>query len=88
VIGLGFGALLPSYQTIAIQSSAPHRGGMATGTYFLMFDSGYAIGSYALGVVAAQTSYRVMYLITAIVVACSAAVYYGLYHRRSRLQQS
>lgn len=83
IIGLGFGVLLPSFQTIAIQSSPSYRSGLATGTYFLLFDSGYGIGSYALGIVAAQTSYHTMYLIAAIVVACTAAIYYFLHHRKT-----
>lgn len=82
IIGLGFGALLPSFQTIAVQSSPKHRRGLATATYFLLFDSGYGLGSYVLGVTAAAYNYHTMYLIAAIVVACAAPLYYGMHHRR------
>ncbi|UJF32735.1 MFS transporter [Paenibacillus hexagrammi] len=82
MLGLGFGAMLPSYQTIAVQSAPPHRRGLATGTYFLLFDSGYGIGSSVLGAVAAGSSFQTMYFIAGIVVAGSAILYYTLFHRQ------
>ncbi len=82
VIGLGFGALLPSYQTLAVQSAPKHRAGLATGTFFVLFDSGYGIGSYVLGVVAASAGYHGMYLVAGLVVAATAIVYYAWVHRR------
>ncbi len=83
IIGLGYGALLPSFQTIAIQASPSHRRGLATGTYFMLFDSGYGLGAYLLGIVAAQSNYHTMYLIAGVVVAFTALVYYTLHHRKS-----
>lgn len=82
VLGLGFGALLPSFQTIAIQASPSYRRGLATSTYFLLFDTGYGIGSSVLGIVASHTSYSAMYFAAGLVVACSAVLYYVLPHRR------
>ncbi|MBB3110737.1 MFS family permease [Paenibacillus phyllosphaerae] len=82
ILGLGYGALFPSYQTIAIQSSPAHRSGLATGTFFLMFDGGYGIGSSVLGIVSANTGYHTMYFIAGLVVAASTIAYYLLYHRR------
>jgi len=84
VVGLGFGALLPSLQTLAVQASPRHRAGIATGTFFVLFDTGYGVGSYALGVAAAHAGYRGMYLIGGLVVACMAGVYYVWVHRRSQ----
>ncbi|MBA2943946.1 MFS transporter [Paenibacillus sp. CGMCC 1.16610] len=83
LLGLGFGAMLPSFQTIAIQAAPAHRRGLATGTYFLLFDTGYGIGSYVLGLVASKTDYHTMYFVAGIVVACSSLLYYGLHHRKS-----
>lgn len=82
VIGLGYGLLFPSFQTLAIQSSPPHRAGIATSTYFVLFDSGYGIGSYALGMLAAGSSYASMYLVSAVIAAFSALSYYTLHHRK------
>ncbi|GAA0134706.1 MFS transporter [Paenibacillus sp. YSY-4.3] len=87
VIGLGYGALLPSFQAIAIKSSPIQRSGLATSTYFVFFDAGYGVGSYVLGVVAAMTSYGTMYFVGAMVVAFTALLYYALHHRRQRRER-
>jgi MFS family permease len=84
VIGLGFGALIPSFQAIAIKSSPAHRRGLATGTYFVLFDTGYGLGSYLLGIVAAKTNYQTMYFIGGLVVACTAFIYYFLHHKKEQ----
>jgi MFS family permease len=84
VIGLGFGALVPSFQALAIKSAPSHRRGLATGTYFVLFDTGYGLGSYLLGIVAAKTNYHTMYLIAGLIVACSAFIYYFLHHKKER----
>jgi MFS family permease len=81
VIGLGYGAALPSIQTIAIQESPSHRRGLATSTYFLLFDSGFGLGSYILGVLVSYTSYHTMYLVSALIVAVAGVVYYVLHHK-------
>lgn len=87
VIGLGYGALLPSFQAIAIKSSPIQRSGLATSTYFVFFDAGYGVGSYVLGVIAAMTSYGTMYFIGAIIVAFTTILYYVLHHRRQHREQ-
>ncbi|TLS48946.1 MFS transporter [Paenibacillus antri] len=83
VIGLGFGALLPSLQTLAIQSAPRHRAGLATGTFFLLFDAGYGAGSFALGVVAARAGYDGAYLVGGLVSLVMAGLYYLLVNRPS-----
>ncbi|MFD3259962.1 MFS transporter [Paenibacillus lentus] len=88
VIGLGYGALLPSFQAIAIKSSPIQRSGLATSTYFVFFDAGYGVGSYVLGVIAAMTSYGTMYFIGAIIVAFTTILYYALHHRRQRTKRT
>ncbi|WNQ09866.1 MFS transporter [Paenibacillus aurantius] len=84
IIGLGYGAILPSFQTIAVQSAPPHRRGLATGTYFVFFDSGYGLGSYFLGLLAARTDYHTMYLWGGLLVFLSLILYYALHHRKQR----
>ncbi|MDO3412286.1 MFS transporter [Saccharibacillus sp. CPCC 101409] len=84
VIGLGYGAIIPSFQTLAIQSAPPHRSGLATGTYFVFFDLGYGLGSYLLGAIASSIGYSKMYLIGGLIVLLALAAYYGLHHRMER----
>lgn len=88
VIGLGYGAIIPSFQTLAIQSAPAHRSGLATGTYFVLFDLGYGLGSYLLGLVASKAGYSSMYLIGGFTVLLALGTYYGLYHRPQRLRSA
>ncbi|MBP1931390.1 MFS transporter [Ammoniphilus resinae] len=81
IIGLGFGTLFPCVQTIAIMATPPARSGLATGTFFLFYDIGIGVGASILGTIASVTNYQEMYLISAVLVAVTALVYYAVYHR-------
>lgn len=81
IVGLGFGALLPCFQTIAIKAAQKHRGGLATGTFFLFFDAGYGLGSYILGLIAGKTSYHTMFLIAGLTAFSTLVLYYLLHHK-------
>ncbi|WP_428993687.1 MFS transporter [Brevibacillus choshinensis] len=81
VIGLGYGSVFPSFQAIALKSAPAERRGLATGTYYLLFDLGMGIGSFVLGILASAMSFSSMYMISAWIVAFAGVVYYSLYHR-------
>jgi MFS family permease len=68
ILGLGFGSLLPSFQTLSVQNAPNHRTGHATATYFAFYETGQAVGSFVLGVFAAQFGYQKMYFLSALVV--------------------
>ncbi|MGZ9818150.1 MFS transporter [Peribacillus simplex] len=74
-MGLGHGILVPAYQTIAMNAVSPERRGIAAATYFMLFDVGYGLGSYFLGVVSNSTGYRIMFMISAGIVLFSAIVF-------------
>lgn len=61
-VGFGYGALVPSLQTLAVQSTKHERSGYATATFFTFFDSGLALGSFALGLIALHFGYQYVYL--------------------------
>lgn len=65
-IGLGYGAVVPSFQTLAIQSVGHERSGYATATFFTLFDTGIATGSYILGLIATHLGYQNLYLFSTI----------------------
>jgi MFS family permease len=50
VIGLGYGTIVPSLQTVAIKQADPAKRGLATSTFFTLFDTGIGLGSYVLGI--------------------------------------
>ena len=75
LIGLGYGALVPSFQSMTIQSTDPRRTAYATATFFTLFDVGIALGSWLLGIIATQYGYVEVYLAAAFVVTIGAIVF-------------
>lgn len=66
LVGLGFGALQPSFQTMAVQMTSHSRAGHATVTFFTFFDLGVALGSVSLGLIVDGFGFRVLYGSTAV----------------------
>ncbi|MER2189426.1 MAG: MFS transporter [Solibacillus sp.] len=64
-IGIGYGTLTTSFQTLCVQSTSAARSGYATATYFTLFDIGIAAGSYIFGMVALTYSYTAVYEVAA-----------------------
>lgn len=62
LIGLGYGTLLPSFQTLAIQASPNRRSAYATATFFTLFDTGIAVGSFVLGIAVTYMGYANLYM--------------------------
>lgn len=62
LIGVGYGTLLPCFQTLAIQASPKHRSAYATATFFTLYDTGIAAGSLILGIVAFYLGNAYMYM--------------------------
>ncbi len=88
LIGLGYGTLIPSFQTIAISAAPNHRRGSATATYFSFFDSGIGFGSFILGIVAAKSSYHNMYFIAAIIVAFTLLFILWITRTKTKIQET
>lgn len=83
-IGLGYGTIVPSLQTLAIQATDRHRSGHATATFFTLFDTGIAAGSYVLGIVATQLGYGDLYFYTALFMIVVLVFYKLVLHRKER----
>ncbi len=82
IIGVGNGTLYSSLQTMAVSLCPVNRRGVATSTYFLIYDTGMAVGAFILGMIAAQTNYHLMYFVSALIVLVSTLCYYTLCHRK------
>lgn len=76
ILGLGFGSILPSFQTLSVQNAPKHRTGHATATYFAFYEAGQAVGSFVLGVITTQFGYQNMYVFSAIVVLVVMGLFY------------
>ncbi|GGA44952.1 MFS transporter [Psychrobacillus lasiicapitis] len=84
-IGLGYGAVVPSFQTLAIQSTMHARSGYATATFFTLFDTGLAVGSFILGMIATQFGYQNLYLLSSVFVILALILFMGIQKKKDRL---
>jgi MFS family permease len=84
LVGLGFGCLLPSLQSILIARTPAARVGVATSTFYLMLDAGTGVGPVVLGAVAGSGGYSAMYWLCGGLVVVAAAVYLLVHGRRAR----
>lgn len=87
LLGLGFGALGPAFQTLAVKSAPMRRSGVATATYFWALDISVGLAAVLLSLVAAEWGYPFMYsyLSTAVIVA--GALLYLLWRRTPAAQK-
>ncbi|MBB6447094.1 MFS transporter [Bacillus benzoevorans] len=83
-VGLGWGTIFPSAQTIAIQVARPERRGVATATFLSLFDTGIGIGSLIIGYVGAGIGYSSLYFYCSIFTILGIGVYYLLHGRISQ----
>ena len=67
IIGVGLGTFQSSAQTVAVKMAAPHRIGLATSTFFVMYDIGIGIGPFVQGFYIPLSGYRGLYLTMAII---------------------
>ncbi|KAB8131811.1 MFS transporter [Gracilibacillus oryzae] len=65
IIGVGYGSLLPFLLSIIIERSPSNRSGHANATFYTMFDTGIAIGSFLLGIIVTYTGFANLFFILA-----------------------
>ncbi|SFQ35148.1 Predicted arabinose efflux permease, MFS family [Psychrobacillus psychrotolerans] len=83
-IGIGYGNFNSVAQTIAVKVTEPHRFGLATATYFILFDIGLGVGPYILGFIVPNTGYRTIFVAMVAVIVICIPVYYLLHGRKDR----
>ncbi len=81
LVGLGFGAIQSSTQTIAVKIPSRERMGLANSTYFLCADVGMGIGPLVVGFIIPFTGYRGMYFVVAIIALACLSFYYFVHGR-------
>jgi len=75
-IGVGWGTLYSSLQTLAVQRSDPKRTSVATGTYLSIFDIGIGGGSFLVGLLSTYIDLGTMYVYFSGYALVGVAVYY------------
>ncbi|WP_347862115.1 MFS transporter [Salimicrobium sp. PL1-032A] len=83
LIGLGYGTLVPSMQTIALQK-VPQRAGAATATFFTIFDIGIGFGSFIVGMIAGSIGFGSLYANSSVFILLIVGLYMLLHGRYER----
>lgn len=84
VLGVTYGAIFPSFQTITVRMSPSNRSGVATATFFLFYDLGFGLGAFILALIASVFGYALMFQAVSGLVLVSLLLYYFLYYRKER----
>jgi MFS family permease len=87
LIGLGFGAIASSTQTIAVKVTPPHRLGLANSTYYMFSDIGMGIGPLAVGFVIPYLGYSGMYTFVGMIALACLALYYFFHGKNLRVMR-
>jgi MFS family permease len=74
-LGIGFGTCQPATMALTVDLVSLNERGMAVSTYFLGFDSGIALGSFASGVIVTQFGFTTVWAVAA---ACTLAGLLGI----------
>ena len=82
IIGLGYGTMCPSYQSMFINLAPNSRRGTANSSYLTSWDVGAGLGICSAGYIAEQTSYHTVYRICfgLCVIGCIAYFLYTSKH--------
>ncbi|MDR0199433.1 MAG: MFS transporter [Streptococcaceae bacterium] len=84
LIGLGYGSFGPFGQAIAIRHADISRIGVATSTFFGLFDMGVGFGPFILGFVQPATGYRGLYFLCAAFTVVIIILYWFMHGRHAR----
>ncbi|MFB3161309.1 MFS transporter [Neobacillus sp. 179-J 1A1 HS] len=87
MIGLGWGTLFPTFQTIAIQNAAPRKRGLATATFLSIYDIGIALGSFLVGLIAAKMDFSSLYFLCSFYILIGAVLYYFMQVRKPEMKR-
>jgi MFS family permease len=82
VAGFGYSLVYPGLGVEAVSGITPKNRGMAMGLYTAFLDVAMAIGSPALGWVGAHAGLRAVFMVSAVIVACTAGVAIQLLRKR------
>lgn len=82
LIGVGYGNFNSVAQAVAIKVTPNERLGLATATYFILYDLGLGIGPYILGLFVPSTGYRGIFSAMVFLIIISLVLYYFLHGRK------
>ncbi|MFS0634397.1 MFS transporter [Mesobacillus foraminis] len=84
IIGIGYGNFNSIAQALAIKGVEPRRMGLATSTYYILYDIGLGAGPFLLGALVPLMGYRSLFFSMVPVIIISLILYWALVGRRER----
>ena len=84
ILGLGFGIIMPTFQTMVNNMVAPKRRGAANSTLFTCFDIGIGMGMIGTGVLSEWLGFSSTFLISSVVnlLALNVFLFFTINHYR------
>lgn len=86
IMGIGLGTFQSSAQTIAIKEAPPHRIGLATSTFFVMYDIGIGTGPFLQGLYIPHFGYRGLYFTMGAIAIVGIVMYYFAHGRTAEIK--
>lgn len=83
-IGIGYGNFNSVGQAIAVKVTPHERLGLATSTYFILYDTGLGVGPFILGFFVPVIGYSNIFLSMVFVIIAACIFYYFLYGRHEK----
>ncbi len=84
LMGFGYGNFNSIAQSVAVKVTPPHRFGLATSTYFILYDIGLGIGPFLLGFIVPYSGYRPIFLSMVILIVICIPLYHLLHGRKDK----
>lgn len=84
LIGFGYGNFNSIAQTVAVKVTEPHRFGLATSTYFILYDLGLGVGPFILGFIEPHTTYRMIFTMMIPIIIICIPLYHLLVGRKQK----
>jgi predicted MFS family arabinose efflux permease len=78
LIGLGYGIMIPAFQSLFVNMAAHNQLGTANSMYFTSFDLGIGIGMIAAGKIAAAYSFSHAFGFSALLNMLAVFYYWGI----------
>ncbi|OBX06388.1 MFS transporter [Gallibacterium salpingitidis] len=85
ILGLGYGAIAPAFQTSSVQVIPSERAGAATATYFLFLDLGVGLGSVLLSMLVSAFNFNIMYWINTLIALIGLLLYHFVVRSKAKV---
>lgn len=81
-IGIGYGNFTSVAQAVAVKETPRERMGLATSTFFILYDIGLGFGPYILGKLVPSMGYRSIFEWMVVIIVISIVLYYFLHGKK------